>query len=991
MKFYILLIFGILFGSSLLQSDEVKGKEFIATFLPNYHNQWNDTDSKLKLGDSIYLFIYSEKPTKVNIEYNNQIGQKFNENFNIPANTIYTFKKPSYFFALIGYNESGDLSARNNSERVSNLSFRIKSEESVIVYGHSQAVTTSESFNVLPLESLGNEYIVAAYNSSKYYITDFGEINGSTPSQFAIVATEDDTEVFIKPSASTKFNQLKDQTVKLNKNEVYLVQANISAKEQFLDLTGTYIKSNKSIAVFGGQQRAAVPYDIIGQSPSRDYLVEQIPTLESWTLECYIVPFPQPSVISTTKTNDVFRVIAGFDNTDIYVGDTYYGTLNKGKFFELPLDKAYKIRGSAPILVVSYKRTSQTIQNANTLGDPLMQINPSIDQYGNNYKFISIQAYQFDGFFSYDRVYTEHFITLIVPSNSLKNIELDGVTINTNGFKIITGTDYYYGYKEISEGIHTISAPDNFGLFVAGYGYANSYGYFSGILTKRDDFEPPTFQSSNDCYKVTGKIEDKKIANVTKDDSKTTNLNVDIEQFTPYVQELNFSAELINNKQDGKTRIIAKDSIGQQNYIDIDIPGFTVGLEQSPRIDSSNPIIVSDTLEIFKSKCFSYSLKNYGKFNQKIEKASLKSKLSNFSTDLPETFEMAPNAILNFEICFASAGDGYFVDTLYFENNCYKQDLVIISLLSKNDDNLPVLTSSKDPCKETISIIITDSAKTDRGIKELIIEQKDNLDILELQRTRSLISVNAIVKNPYEDSYLSITAIDSAGFSVNYKDTIQGFTIFVNKNGNAENMLDFGNKKIGIEHCENFTLTNYGNLDFTFDDVNLSHNIYFSLPLSQMPLVIKSGETKDLQVCFKGYIASNESILDTLHLKYNCLEKLVALESIPDSLIINNNSRCDVNLIFSSGEIDNQNTVSKIYPNPTNGKINFIINNTNKAQIKGMIYNLSGDLVIDYLNENYDRGVYNISLNANSLQNGIYYNVIYINNEKFTEIFIINK
>jgi len=990
MKFYILLVLGIFFSSSLLKSDEVKGKEFLATFLPNYHNQWNTPDARYKLGDSIYLFIYSENQTNVNIEYHNQIGQYFNENFNIPANTIYTFKKPSYFFALIGYNESGDIYARNNSETKCNLSFRIKSEEPIIVYGHSQAETTSESFNVLPLESLGNEYIVAAYNSSKFYVTDYGDINGSTPSQFAIVASEDGTEVLIEPSASTKFNQLKDQTIKLNKNEVYLVQANISTKEQFLDLTGTYIKSNKPIALFGGQQRSAVPYDISGSAPSRDYLVEQIPTLESWTLESYIVPFPQPSIIYTT-INDVYRIIAGFDNTDIFIGDTYHGTLNKGKFFELPLDKAYKIRGSAPILVVAYKRTSQTTPNSNTLGDPLMQIIPSTDQYGNNYKFINIQAYQYYGGNNYERVYNEHFITLIVPSNSLNNIELDGVIINTSSFKKIDGTDFYYGYKQVAEGIHTIFAPDNFGLFVAGYGYANSYGYFSGILTKRDDFEPPSFQSATDCYKVTGKIEDKKIATVTKDESKTTNLNVYIEQFTPFVQELNFNAELINNKQDGKTRIIAKDSIGQQNYIDIDIPGFTIGLEQSPSIESRDPIIVSDTLEIFKSKCFSYSLKNYGKFNQKIEKASLKSKLSNFSTDLPETFEMAPNAVLKFEICFASDGSGFFEDTLYFENNCFKQDLIIISLLSKNDDNLPVLTSSKDPCNESISIIITDSAKTDRGIREVILEQKDNLEIIELQRTRSLISVNALVIDPYEDSYLSITAIDSAGFTVNYKDTIPGYTISVNKNGDAENKLDFGNKKIGIEHCEKFSLTNYGNFDLTFDDVNLSHNIYFSLPLSQLPLVIKSGETKDLQVCFKGYIASNESIFDTLHLKYNCLEKLVTLESVPDSLIINNNSRCDVNLIFSSGEIDNQNTVSKIYPNPTNGKINFVINNSKNAQIKGKIYNLSGDLVLDYLNDNYESGVYNISLNINSLQNGIYYNIIFINNEKFTEIFIINK
>lgn len=994
MKFYIFIILTFIISSSISRTDEVKGREFIATFLPNYHNNWYEPDDRYRLGDSVYLFIYAEKATKVIIEYGSVSIPDYIDTISIAENSIYIFKKPAYSFALIGFNLSGYIDNRIHSERVTDVSFRITSEQPIIVYGHSQATLTSESFNVLPLESLGNEYIVAAYNNSKYMESN-GGINGTTPSQFAIVAAEDDTEVFIDPSVATRFNGTNNQNIKLNKNEVYLVQANISSQAAYQDLTGTYIKSNKPIAVFGGQQRAAVPYDISGSSPSRDYLVEQIPTLEAWSLECLVVPFPQPSNIGTKNINDVFRIIAGFDNTEIYIEDrmfdkdTYYGTLNRGKYFELPLDKAYKIKGSAPILVVAFKRSSQVLQGDNRLGDPLMQIIPSADQYGNSYKFINIQAYQYNNFEDYERVYDEHYITLIIHKNSLNKVVLDGVNLNTNSFAQIVSTDYYYGYKEVSEGVHTISAPDNFGLFVAGYGFANSYGYFSGVITKRDDFEPPTFQSSIDCFEIIGKIEDKRIASATSDESRLNNINLNIETFNPYVQELGFSASLVNTKQDGNARIIAKDSIGQQNYLDINIPGFTIGLTSFSNIEQIEPQVIYDTLPIFENKCYNFTLRNYGKFTQEISKSFLKIS-KNFTTNLPESFYLEPNQTFDFNVCLLSDSNSIFIDTLFLENSCYSQNLVVLDLRSKKDDNNPVLTSKKDPCNEKISIVITDSTQTDRGIKELNIDEAINLDIIETTRSKSLINIEAAVIDFYQDSYISLSVTDSAGLTTIYRDTIPGFTIELASANNSKN-IDFGNKKIGIDHCESISLTNYGNFDLTLKDVNLAHNIYFSIPLNQLPFIIKSGESKDLEICFKGYIASTLSIYDTLKLNYNCLDKIISLESVPDSLIIDNKSRCDVNLIFSAGVIPNQNTVSKIYPNPANSKIKFILNNAHKSLIQGKVFDLSGNLMLEYLNNYYNNGIYEINVSIEELPSGVYLNLISIDNEKFTEIFIIDK
>ena len=167
MKFYSILFFiCFLSANNFTFANEVKGNEFIATFLPNYHNNWNSEKSEEKYGDSVYIFIYAELKTQAVINYRNYTGSQFTDTIIIQANTIHTFKKRSYDFALRGYNLSGVISSRHNSERISNISFHLKTDNPVIVYGHSQAKTTSESFNILPYESLGKEHFVSSYNSS---------------------------------------------------------------------------------------------------------------------------------------------------------------------------------------------------------------------------------------------------------------------------------------------------------------------------------------------------------------------------------------------------------------------------------------------------------------------------------------------------------------------------------------------------------------------------------------------------------------------------------------------------------------------------------------------------------------------------------------------------------------------------------------------------------------------------------------------------------
>ena len=197
-----------------------KGTDFWLTYLPNFHSPRTSGGnySTQAPKDSIYIFIVASEACSGTIEYYDEYNRYYSRNFTItnPA-IIYTFKLCVIGFELESYNRSYELPyLLNQDEVIAPQSFHVTSTKDITVYAHSMGSASSESFIVLPTDAIGKNYFVMSYNSDGSF-NNFDRINtGSTPSQFAIVATEDSTNVFISPSTATYKKGINLQTVKIN-------------------------------------------------------------------------------------------------------------------------------------------------------------------------------------------------------------------------------------------------------------------------------------------------------------------------------------------------------------------------------------------------------------------------------------------------------------------------------------------------------------------------------------------------------------------------------------------------------------------------------------------------------------------------------------------------------------------------------------------------------------------------------------------------------
>lgn len=409
-------------------------------------------------GSLMYLYITADASTPVKVEV---ADGSFSQNYNVTARDILSVPIPaSAFLGVQGQFFKG---------------IHITSQKPVAVYAHIFALNVSGATLLLPVNTLGKDYISINYTqlSNSVGTGDHGEPLGKPSySTFAVIGTEDNTMVEITPHQTLLDGKAANVpfTITLKKGEVY---QGLSA----FDLTGTRIRTKssangscKKVAVFSGSSKIAIGCKTINFSS--DNLFQQVYPTSSWGKNYITVPLKG-------RNYDVFRIILSDPNTTVKLNGNNIpnGQFNGGLYYEFNSQAPNIITADKPIQVAQYAVTQfKSIicgDIPNDVGDPeMIYLNP-LEQTLDHVTLNSTSNFNI----------VDNYINVVIKTSSKSTFALDGVPY-TSFTTVPNVPDYSYAQIKVDAGVHHINAAEGFNAIAYGFGTTESYGYAAGTNLK---------------------------------------------------------------------------------------------------------------------------------------------------------------------------------------------------------------------------------------------------------------------------------------------------------------------------------------------------------------------------------------------------------------------------------------------------------------------------------------------------------------------------
>ncbi len=381
-----------------------------------------------------------------------------------------------------------------------NKAFRLKTDAPVAAYsmypygGGVDSVVPTATL-LLPVSSWENAYVAVSPH-------DFSSLNYNRTLQ--IVASEDDTEVQIRPTAEipggggvSAATTGVPQTYRLGRGEVLQFS-------QVHALTGSPIVTNKPIGLFGGAVCSQLPVLYC------DILQQQIPPMSQWGTEYAVVPYKPrvDSVSSDVREKVPYTIVAAADGTVLtYDPSRPRGapeTLNAGQSLSFYTDEIFSVRSQDskhPFYTAVYMTASKYGNGTGreTLGDPDFVNIPASDQFLDRYVFFT------------DFTYPETTLTVVRKrtAKGFSPVELecagelaDWKPIGTEGKYEFTWVHLTNGFLpqkfakgECGYGRQEAHSDGPFAITVWGMAVRASYGYVGGTgLRPINDAKPPVVQ-----------------------------------------------------------------------------------------------------------------------------------------------------------------------------------------------------------------------------------------------------------------------------------------------------------------------------------------------------------------------------------------------------------------------------------------------------------------------------------------------------------------
>ncbi|XP_052759981.1 uncharacterized protein LOC128202861 [Mya arenaria] len=313
-----------------------------------------------------------------------------------------------------------------------------------------QGDNSGDTYAAIPVQGLGNKYVVAAYEHFDF----------SYPSEFLIVATQDNTDVHMSFPNGSRF------TLDLQKYDVYQESSPRG------DLSGTVITSNNNFSLFGGATCGELKNDN-GPFNGCDFMVDQIPPLNGNNRNIEVI------IPEIFHQNYVYRIYSGNVTSQICHRNKTRGQAEclQSSDFNHNMYESTMTNGTSAV----YCKSADFFVALYKDQQGFMMIIPSIDQYLTSYRFLIPSIYSSG---------QNHYIAVIVPTAEKAGIMINGQpdspiasTLVVSPFENYTVVTYRVSNLHVNDVTHS-AGNVKFGLFCYGYkdrSPASAYGFAIGF------------------------------------------------------------------------------------------------------------------------------------------------------------------------------------------------------------------------------------------------------------------------------------------------------------------------------------------------------------------------------------------------------------------------------------------------------------------------------------------------------------------------------
>lgn len=413
-----------------------RGTEFIVLFMQNHVNEKG----------SLAVYIATNNTSSLKIISSRNLNQTMK--FEIDKNLNFTsYANISFPFDLVCHKFTTEYKA---------VIIRT-TELSTVVLFDSYDSFSSDGTLVIPTNKLSTKYLVST--------TEWYRSGSDYKSQFAIGVLHNKTQLNIK------FN--------IRNNESIVIQGQtFSSGEVFShtfgeletlqvshtrDLTGTYITSNKPVAVFSGNRCHEF---ISGTGCS--HLVSQLPPVDQFDSEYIIPPFYD-------NFGTVLQVLSPFHSTvntstGINISSLHLND-HEHKNIKVTTNEVTLIKSDRPVLVTAFAMGHTFSFN------PYMTVIPGVNQYIDYYKIIVPDRYP------------ENYLCIISPTGTIDNLLINQLSIGQfstvyQRSVVSRGKKFSVRTIRVQQGVYVIETTDQepFGLIVYGHGWIKSYGFAGNFV-----------------------------------------------------------------------------------------------------------------------------------------------------------------------------------------------------------------------------------------------------------------------------------------------------------------------------------------------------------------------------------------------------------------------------------------------------------------------------------------------------------------------------